>query len=235
VAGESAQRPEPPGGPPTTLVLVRHGVTAHTTERRFSGGLGSANPGLSGEGREQVRATGEWLSPVSDRVDALLSSPVRRTRESADILAPILGHAVEEEEAFAEMEFGAWDGLTFGEVEENHPADLRAWLGTLDVVPGGTGESFQAVEARVLAGLRSVLETHAGRIVVLVSHVTPIKTLVAHALGAPLEALFHMELAPASVTVLGYYPQPDRDPHPSMRMFNAVPPGRPLLVEPRAW
>lgn len=216
-------------------MLVRHGVTAHTTERRFSGGLGSANPGLSEEGREQVRETGEWLAPVRGRVDALLSSPVRRTRESADILAPILGQQVEAEAAFAEMEFGAWDGLTFGEVQENHPADLAAWLGALDVVPGGTGESFQAVEGRVMAGLRSVLGTHAGRIVVLVSHVTPIKTLVSHALGAPLEALFHMELAPASVTVLSYYPQQDGEPHPSMRMFNGVPPGRPLLVEPRAW
>ena len=56
-------------------VLVRHGVTPHTVEKRFSGGLASSNPGLSDEGRDQVRATAEWLSPLTERVDA--SSPLR--------------------------------------------------------------------------------------------------------------------------------------------------------------
>ena len=48
----------------TTLVLVRHGVTDHTRERRFSGGLRSTNPGLSDEGRDQIRATADWLAPL---------------------------------------------------------------------------------------------------------------------------------------------------------------------------
>ena len=75
------------------------------------------------------------------------------------------------------MEFGAWDGLTFAEVAEQHKRELDAWLGSLDVAPGG-GESFRDVEKRVLAGLDRLLATHAGRTVVVVSHVTPIKTLV---------------------------------------------------------
>ena len=80
-----------PAGPATTLILVRHGVTAHTTEKRFSGGLASANPGLSDEGRDQIRATADWLAPLAERVDAVVASPVRRTRESAEILAERLG------------------------------------------------------------------------------------------------------------------------------------------------
>ena len=78
-------------GEPTTLILVRHGVTAHTVEKRFSGGLASANPGLSDEGRDQVRAAAEWLSPLAERIDAVVASPVRRTRESAEIVAEVLG------------------------------------------------------------------------------------------------------------------------------------------------
>ena len=78
------------------------------------------------------------------------------------------------------MEFGAWDGLTFGEVRERFPDEVQRWLGSLDVAPGG-GESFREVEARVLAGLDRVLERYAGRTVLVVSHVTPIKTLVADA------------------------------------------------------
>ncbi|HET8961019.1 bifunctional RNase H/acid phosphatase [Nocardioides sp.] len=227
----------PAAGPPTTLVLVRHGVTAHTTEKRFSGGLASANPGLSDEGRDQIRAVASWLSPLADRVDGVVTSPVRRTRESAEILAEALGHPLEEEPGFAEMEFGAWDGLTFAEVAEKHQADLDAWLGSLDAAPGGTGESFRSVEERVLAGLQRLLDDHAGRTVVVVSHVTPIKTLVAHAVDAPLTSVFRMELSPASVTVLSFFTggSAGDEPRASLRMYNALPPGNDVFAAGPRW
>jgi ribonuclease H / adenosylcobalamin/alpha-ribazole phosphatase len=213
-------------GEPTTLILLRHGVTAHTVEKRFSGGLASANPGLSEDGRAQVRAAAGWLAPLAERIDAVIASPVRRTRESAEIVAEILGKELELEPGFAEMEFGHWDGLTFTEVAERHGTELDAWLGALDVAPEG-GESFAAVEERVLAGLQRVLDTHAGRTVVVVSHVTPIKTLVAHAVDAPLGAVFRMELTPASVSVVSFFlgGKDADEQRGSMRMFNALPPG----------
>lgn len=212
---------------PTTLVLVRHGVTPMTAEKRFSGGLGGSNPGLTDEGRDQVRATAAWLAPLAERVDAVIASPVRRTRESGEIVAEVLGSALGEEADFAEMEFGAWDGLSFAEVRERHGAELTAWLGSTEAAAGGgTGESARVVQDRVLAGLDRVLADHAGGTVVVVSHVTPIKVLLAHALGAPLEALFRMELAPASVSVTAWWPQEDPAPgrRGSMRLFNALPP-----------
>ena len=218
------------GGEATTLIVVRHGVTAHTSAKRFSGGLGGDNPPLSDEGRDQVRAAGEWLSPMAARVDAVVASPVRRTRESADLIGALLEVAVSDEPGFAEMEFGHWDGLTFAEVGERHEEEMSAWRGSLDVAPQG-GESFRVVQERVLAGLERVLAEHAGRTVVVVSHVTPIKTLVAHALDAPLEAVFRMELSPASVTVLSYYP----DGRASLRLYNALPPARGAMGEPGAW
>jgi len=213
-----------PGDLPTTVVLVRHGVTPHTLEKRFSGGLASANPGLSDEGRDQIRAVADWLGPLAARVDAVVASPVRRTLESADILAEALGRPVEVEPGFAEMEFGVWDGMTFAEVGEKYPDDLQAWLGSTEVAPDG-GESFRTVQRRVLDGLARLLEAHAGKTVVVVSHVTPIKTLVANAVDAPLEAVFRMELTPASVTVLSYF----ADDRASMRLYNAMPPGRDLF------
>ena len=110
----------------TTLLLVRHGVTEHTSERRFSGGLQSTNPGLSDEGRDQIRATADWLAPLAERIDAVVSSPVRRAWESGEILAERLGVPIEEEPDFAEMEFGTWDGLTFDEVAEKHRPALES-------------------------------------------------------------------------------------------------------------
>jgi broad specificity phosphatase PhoE/ribonuclease HI len=221
----------PPGGPPTTFILVRHGVTDHTTRKVFSGGLTSSNPPLTDEGRAQIRTTGEWLSPMRDQIDALIASPVRRTHESAEILGEILGHEVEVEEGIAEMEFGTWDGLSYADVQEQFPDDLSSWLGNLEHAPGG-GESFRAVAERVLAGRDRIVEKYAGRTVLVVSHVTPIKTLVADALGAPLEALFRMELSPASVTVISYFEgrDPETEPiHPNLRLYNARPTDAPLI------
>ncbi len=216
----------PPGLDPTTLVLVRHGVTDHTTGKLFSGGLASANPPLNDEGREQARATGEWLAPLSATFDAMVSSPVRRTRETAEVLARFLDLEIEEEPGIAEMEFGSWDGLSFTEVHEQFPDELSAWLGDLESAPHG-GESFRVVEKRVLEGRDRIVASYAGQTVVAVSHVTPIKTLVADALGAPLDAVYRMELAPASVTVISYFNGgPDGDlPMANLRLYNGRPTG----------
>jgi broad specificity phosphatase PhoE/ribonuclease HI len=224
----------PPTGPPTTLILVRHGVTEHTTKKLFSGGLTGSDPGLNDEGRVQVRATGDWLSPLAGAIDALISSPVRRTRESAEILAEILEQPVHVEDGIAEMDFGVWDGLSFAEIRERYPDELDTWLGNLEYAPTG-GESFRTVAARVIEGRDRIIAAHAGQTVVAVSHVTPIKTLVADALGAPLDALYKMELSPASVTVISYFqgaspntPSGDTELLKSLRLFNARPTDAPF-------
>ncbi|MCW2752971.1 MAG: pspA 3 [Marmoricola sp.] len=214
----------PPTAPPTTLILVRHGVTDHTAGKLFSGGLGGSNPPLNEEGRAQVRSTGDWLAPLAATVDALISSPVRRTHESAEILGGLLDQPVVTEPGVAEMEFGAWDGLSFAQVQERFPDELDSWLGAMDYAPP-QGESFEDVAARVIEGRDRILAAHTGQTVVVVSHVTPIKTLVADALDAPLRAVYRMELAPASVTVISYF----RGGHggdellASLRLFNARP------------
>lgn len=222
-------------GAATTIVLVRHGVTAHTTGRRFSGGLGGDNPALSDEGRAQIAEAAEWLTELREHITAVVCSPVRRTRESAEIIAARLGLPIEEEPGFAEMEFGDWDGMTFTEVAEKDKAGLEAWFADMEASPPG-GESFVTVQARVLAALERLLEKHAGSTVVLVSHVTPIKTLVAHAVDAPLDSLFRMELSPAAVSVLSFYPDvATGEQKGSLRFFNALPAGRRTLLDTGRW
>jgi broad specificity phosphatase PhoE/ribonuclease HI len=223
----SSSRPAPQSATPTptpksrdttTLILVRHGVTVHTESRKFSGGLGGRNPGLTDEGRAQARATADWLAPLADEIDVVISSPVRRTLETAEVIAARLGTTFVTEDGLAEMEFGTWEGMTFAEVRESYPDDLDAWLGSVDTGPGG-GESLREVEKRVLATLDRLVCQHAGKTVLAVSHVTPIKVLVAHVIGAPLESVHRMELAPASVTVVSFFD----DDRMALRMFNARP------------
>jgi probable phosphoglycerate mutase len=133
------------------------------------------------------------------------------------------------------MEFGEWDGLTFAEVGERFPGELERWLGSLEEAPRG-GESFREVEKRVLAGLDRLLDAFHGQTVLVVSHVTPIKTLVARALEAELDAVYRMELAPASVSVITFYDDGnDGSKRGSMRLFNALPPSRDPIMTVSTW
>src|SRR5690606_26425194 len=95
-----------------------------------------------------------------------------------------------------------------------------AWLASADARPTGGGESFTAVARRTALARDKALARYAGRTVLIVSHVTPIKTLLRLALGAPPEAVFRMELAPASLSEIAYY----QDGNASVRRFNATPP-----------
>ncbi|MDT0611952.1 bifunctional RNase H/acid phosphatase [Streptomyces lancefieldiae] len=204
----------PDMGAPATFVLLRHGETPLTPQKRFSGSGGS-DPALSSVGREQAEKVAASLARRGT-IQAIVASPLARTRETAGIVAARLGLEVTVEEGLRETDFGAWEGLTFGEVRERHPDDLNAWLSSPDAEPTGGGESFAATGARVAATRDKLVAAYAGRTVLLVSHVTPIKTFVRLALGAPPESLFRMELSAASLSAVAYY----ADGGASVRLFN---------------
>lgn len=201
-------------GAPATLVLLRHGETALTPEKRFSGS-GGTDPELSATGRDQAeRAAGRFAALGT--VQEIVSSPLRRCRETAAAVAARLGLEVRIDEGLRETDFGAWEGLTFGEVRERYGDDLTAWLASPDTAPTGGGESFAEVAERVAAARDRIVARYAGRTVLLVTHVTPIKTFVRLALGAPPEALFRMELSAASISTVAYY----GDGNASVRLLN---------------
>ena len=204
----------PDMGAPATFVLLRHGETPLTPQKRFSGSGGS-DPSLSPVGREQAEKVAESLARRGT-VQAIVASPLARTRETAGIVAARLGLDVAVDEGLRETDFGAWEGLTFGEVRERYPDDLDAWLASPDAEPTGGGESFAATGTRIAATRDKLVAAHAGRTVLLVSHVTPIKTFLRLALSAPPESLFRMELSAASLSVVAYY----ADGGASVRLFN---------------
>ncbi|GED87309.1 bifunctional RNase H/acid phosphatase [Streptomyces sp. 6-11-2] len=201
-------------GAPATFVLLRHGETPLTPQKRFSGS-GGTDPSLSGVGREQAEKVAAALARRGT-IQAVVSSPLARTRETAGAVAARLGLDVTVEEGLRETDFGAWEGLTFGEVRERYPDDLNAWLASPDAEPTGGGESFAATAVRIAATRDKLVAAHAGRTVLLVTHVTPIKTFVQLALGAPPESLFRMELSAASLSAVAYY----ADGNASVRLFN---------------
>ena len=198
---------------PTTFVLLRHGETALTPEKRFSGSGGS-DPELSAHGLVQAGRTAAALA-ARGTVQAVVSSPLLRCRQTAQAAADRLGLDVRIEEGLRETDFGAFEGLTFAEAKQQYPAELDAWLASATTAPPG-GESFAAVAERVAVARDKLLARFAGRTVLVVSHVTPVKTLVRLAIGAPSESMFKMELSAASLSAVQYY----ADGNASLRLLN---------------
>jgi probable phosphoglycerate mutase len=177
----------------TVTHLLRHGQTEHTPERRFSG---RNELPLSRTGRAEAEAAAERAKGLG--IEVVVASPLRRTRETAEIVAAALGLPIEFDRDLVELDFGDIEGLTFDEAAAKHPLAARRFLGDVTVAAPG-GESIADVSTRVARARRRILSDHAGRTVLVVSHVTPIKLLLAAGLGTGDEVVHRVFLDAASL------------------------------------
>ena len=189
-------------GEPTVTLLLRHGQTPMSVQKRYAGLSPKTDAPLTDTGIRQAVAAAKRLASAG--IDAIVASPLQRTVRTAEEVAAVTGVPVLTDEGFRETDFGAWDGLTFAEVRERWPSELTTWLADPSVAPPD-GESFDQVSERVTAALHRILAERAHQTVLVVSHVTPIKTLVAAALLAPPAALYRMHLDVAALCEIDWY------------------------------
>jgi probable phosphoglycerate mutase len=189
----------PPRDTATRLILVRHGETPLTAQRRYSG---RGDVELSSTGLAQAAAVARRLAATVQPGAVVVSSPLTRCRQTASAIAEGLGRVpVQVEPDLIECDFGEWEGLTFAEVRQQWPEQLEAWLASPAVAPPG-GESFDAVLARVRSVRTRLLAEYPAQTVVLVSHVTPIKLILKDALAAGDSFLHRLYLDPAGVSLV---------------------------------
>jgi ribonuclease H / adenosylcobalamin/alpha-ribazole phosphatase len=186
-------------GTATTTLLVRHGQTEMSVAGRFAG---RGDIPLTSIGVQQAAAVAERLAGRG--VDLVVSSPLSRAKDTAHAVCDAAGAPLAVDDDLAETDFGAWEGLTFAAVMAGWPAELAAWQGDAETAPPG-GESFAAVAGRVNRVLDQLLADRQGQTIVVVSHVTPIKTLVCRALTAPPAAMFRMHLDVASLCEIAWF------------------------------
>jgi ribonuclease H / adenosylcobalamin/alpha-ribazole phosphatase len=187
-------------GKPATTVLLRHGETPLSPERRFAG---RGDIPLTEAGLRQAEAAAQRLAARGD-LGLIVSSPLQRARRTAEAVATAAGVPLVVQDAWAETDFGEWEGLTFSQVAERWPDEAAAWVAHSEVAPPG-GESIAAASERVLSGLAALLAAHPGETVLIVSHVTPMKVLLQHALLAPPAALRRMHLEVACLCEIDWY------------------------------
>ena len=202
VASRSSWEPRP-AETATRLLLVRHGETELTAQRRYSG---RGDVPLTPRGLAQARATAARVAELAPELAAVVTSPLSRCTTTAEAISAATGGApVVVERDLVECDFGEWEGCTFAEVRERWPAELAAWLASTEVAPPG-GESFAEVAGR-LRQLRSrLLDAYRGQTVVLVSHVSPLKLLLRDALAATDAFLHRLYLDPAGISIVDTWP-----------------------------
>ena len=198
-------------GTPTRFLLLRHGQTELSTQRRYSG---RGNPALTEVGQGQAEAAAQHLAQRGS-IAAVVTSPLQRAYDTAAKAAKALGLDVTVDDDLIETDFGTWEGLTVSEAAERDPKLHRSWLRDTSISPPD-GESFDSVADRVQRARGRLIAEHAGETVLVVSHVTPIKTLLRLALDAGPGILYRLHLDLASLSIAEFYP----DGASSVRLVN---------------
>ncbi|HET9076843.1 MAG TPA: histidine phosphatase family protein [Acidimicrobiales bacterium] len=211
-------RPGKAPSPSTLVLLVRHGATPTTGQV-----LPGRAPGLhlADRGRAQAATVADRLAawsasarPATNgkagpatggrRISAVYASPLERTRETAAPIARALGLKVQTHRGLLECDFGEWTGAELKKLMK-----LPEWS-TVQRYPSGFrfpgGESFTAMQARIVTAIADLCRRHPGETVVAVSHADPIKAAVNDAAGSHLDLFQRVVISPCSVTAISYGP-----------------------------
>jgi alpha-ribazole phosphatase/probable phosphoglycerate mutase len=189
----------PPAANGTTrLILLRHGEPDAAVRGRCYGQL---DPGLSAHGREQMQRA--WRLLASQTPGAIYSSPRRRAIEGATLRADN-SPAIRVEDRLREIDFGAFEGLTYEEIASRYPDTYAQWMTEPAAVVFPGGESFEMLSARVCAALDEIRRTHPGETVAVVSHGGVNRIALREALHLDRRHVFRLAQAYACVNVIDY-------------------------------
>ena len=194
------------------LFLMRHGETKDNRQMRY---IGRRDEPLTETGMRQADQAAQVFSQIS--IDKIIASPRRRTVETAGIVSKACAIELQLDERLVEGSFGNWEGLTRDEVMNRSAEDFRLlqqWESDPEFPPPG-GESIVSVQKRALGLADELLSKASGASIILVSHVGPIKALLAAVMGVPLQASRRLFLDPASISVV------DWGAHPFVRLVNS--------------
>jgi alpha-ribazole phosphatase len=203
------------------LWLVRHGATLWNSEQRF---CGHSDIALSEQGNEQARWLTEFLRAVP--IGTIYASDLLRARQTADVIAQSHQHvSIQTSDAWRELNFGAWEGLTYAQIAERFPDQLAFFTDPLNASPPA-GEAFSNLLQRVQTAFLALVheaanQTDQHRDIVLVSHGGPLRALLCCILRMPLERQWQLRLNPGSVSAVEFLPTTDETiPDATLTLLN---------------
>ena len=188
------------------LLLVRHGLTDWNAQERF---LGQSDIGLNAAGLRQAHALGRRLAGES--WDRLVCSDLLRARKTAEVVQAAHGQEAGEglcsEPRLREISFGAWEGLTYRQIQGRAPQAMQDWQADLVNQAPPQGENLRQLAGRVQAVFDELRQDAAPKSLLLVAHGGPLQVLVCLALGLPPGTYWQFHIAPASLSEICLYPE----------------------------
>ncbi|HEX6288106.1 MAG TPA: MSMEG_4193 family putative phosphomutase [Herpetosiphonaceae bacterium] len=184
----------------TQLLLIRHAVNDVMKAKKLAGWMPDVH--INEEGRQQAEAIAERLRDLPIR--AIYSSPLDRTRETAEPLARALNLEVQLRDGLGEVRYGEWTGKSLEELSK-----LDAWK-VVQIYPSGMrfpgGEAIREMQARIVSELEAISADHPRDIVAIFSHADVIKAALAHYLGVHLDLFQRIVINPTAVSVVRLSP-----------------------------
>ena len=190
-------KPTPPA-PSTVVLLVRHGQTP-TTGKVLPGRAAGLH--LADAGREQAQRAAARIAELP-KVDAIYASPLERARETAAPIAAARNMKVRIDKGLLECDFGDWTGAELAALMKKPEWQTVQRAPSTFTFPNG--ESFTAMQTRIVSAVDRIRAAHPGGVVVCVSHADPIKALVAHAMGTHIDLFQRIVISTCSITAIAY-------------------------------
>lgn len=186
-----------------TVLFCRHGETDYDPDRFYEAGPG---PELNADGVEQAEKLALWLSERGLRPDGIYASPSTRTLQTAAPIARAFGRAVTPLETWVERSMGQWNGRSVHDVRQEDPVGWQAWKRDPVGFLPPDGESAAAFGRRIDGAVSDVLARHPGGVLVIMTHVGPIRAVLSAALQCPPESAKRFVIDPGSATQIEYTP-----------------------------
>ncbi|MEM7335413.1 MAG: alpha-ribazole phosphatase [Chloroflexota bacterium] len=184
----------------TRLILVRHGETIWNNEHRFQG---SADVPLNEAGLAQAQAVGQKLANIP--FSRIVSSDLARAYQTAEAVSQHHSHlTLEKDGRIQEIGFGKWEGLTYAQIQEKYPDDLKAWEANI-MTPPTEGESAADFLVRIADFGSQFKPYQKGEVVGIVGHGGSMQMLLCHFLKLPPEAFWRFRMANTAVTEIRLY------------------------------
>jgi broad specificity phosphatase PhoE len=185
------------------MYLIRHGLTENNAAEMPVMQGSESNPPLSADGQLQARKLRLHLR--GRRINAVYTSPLLRASQTAQILVQNQEASISMRQQLIEAAAGRWDGLTYGEIQEQYPSAYNLWLRDPGTYGYPGGENLSEVQSRVLPFLEQVGLEHSGQRVAIVTHKQVLRSVCARLTDLPLSRARELQYANCGVTILRYH------------------------------
>ncbi|MGD9124253.1 MAG: histidine phosphatase family protein [Desulfarculaceae bacterium] len=197
----------------TRIFLFRHPEVKGFSEGKF---WGQTDVGLTDRGKAQLESIAQRMA--REKLTAVYCSDLKRTRQVAEAVGrtqnPLLKPRVEKR--LREMSLGVWEGLTFKEIDQRHPGELKARQKDLANYCIEQGESVNGLAQRVMPAFEEIAARHSGERICLVSHAGVNRVILSQLVGAPLDMLFRLDQDFACLNLIDIF----EDEMPLIRRLN---------------